>query len=227
MTPFKGTNQKMKKALIIGAGTHGEVYASFLKEEGVTITGFIDDDEALQGQTINGIKVIGKYGDLFDRPLKNKVSDIYCPIGNNTIRQKYLSELKEEGYGTPSYIHPSVQICPNVKMGEAIYLLPGNIILPHTTIGSFFMMSSGSTVGHHVTIKESVFISSGINIGASLTIHERAYFGIGSTVMTGIKHIGKDAMVGAGSVVFKDVPDNAVIAGNPAKLLNKNKLVTL
>jgi len=213
----------MKKSLIIGAGTHGEIYASFLKNAGVHVLGFIDDDDSVQDKIINGIEVLGKYEDLFDNKLKRLATDIYCPIGNNSIRQKYLSELKLEGYQTPSYIHSSVQICPDVKLGEAIYMLPGNIILPHTIIGDFFMMSSGSTVGHHVIIEDAVFISSGINIGASLTIHERAYFGIGSTVMTGVKNIGKDTMIGAGSVVFKDVPDYGVMAGNPARVIKLKK----
>lgn len=42
---------------------------------------------------------------------------------------------------------------------------------------------------------------------------------MGATVMTGVKKLGKDCLIGAGSVVIRDVEDNAVVVGNPAKVL--------
>ncbi|MBU2951990.1 NeuD/PglB/VioB family sugar acetyltransferase [Tamlana agarivorans] len=211
-----------KKAIIIGAGTHGQIYASYLKEADVNIVGFIDDADSFQGKQVNGIDVLGTYADLFDEKLKNEITDVYCPIGDNFIRQKYLSTLKTEGYNTPSFIHPTVSIGPDVVLGEANYMLPGNYIMPHTTIGDYFMVNMGTTIGHHNTIGNGVFMSSGVNIGASLKIGNMAYFGIGSTVMTGVEGIGAEALVGAGSVIFKKVPDYAVMAGNPARMIKSN-----
>ena len=209
----------MKNAIIIGAGTHGQIYASYLKEAGINLIGYIDDADSFQGKSVLGLDILGKYSDLFENRLKNKVTDIYCPIGDNKIRKKYLSTLKEEGYNTPSFIHQTSCIGPDTVLGEAHYVLPSNNIMPHTKIGDYFMINMGSTVGHHVKINDGVFISSGVNIGASLEIKENAYFGIGSTVMTGVKNIGKETLIGAGSVIIKNVPDYAVMAGNPARAI--------
>ncbi|XMO86133.1 acetyltransferase [Algibacter sp. AS12] len=212
----------MKKSIIIGAGTQGQIYASYLKEAGIEVIGFIDDNDAIQGSNVNGLPVIGKYHDLFSKKLKDKASDVFCPIGNNLIRQKYLVSLKKEGYNTPSFIHHSVSIAPDVVLGEAIYMLVGNIIMPFTTIGNYLMVNMGTTIGHHVTIEDGVFMSSGVNVGASLTVRNMAYIGIGVTIIPGIETIGKESLIGAGTVIFKNVPDYAVMAGNPGRMIRTN-----
>ena len=49
-------------------------------------------------------------------------------------------------------------------------------------------------------------------------IRQGASIGSGATILSNIK-IGENALVGAGSVVTKDVPPNAIVAGNPARIL--------
>jgi len=211
----------LKNSIIIGAGTYGQGYASYLKEAGIDIIGFIDDDSNLIGTEVNGIPVLGAYVDLFERKFKDKVQNIYCPLGLNDIRVKYLSALKIEGYRIPSFFHHSVAIAPDVIIGEGVYMLVGNTVMPYATLGDFTMISMNSTVAHHVNLDKGVFISSGVNIGASVEVGRNAFFGIGSTVMTGVKEIGQHAMIGAGSVVIKNVPEYATVVGNPAKILKK------
>lgn len=55
-------------------------------------------------------------------------------------------------------------------------------------------------------------------IAKPIHIKENAWIGINSTILPGVT-IGKNAIVGASSVVTKDVPDNAVVVGNPAKII--------
>ena len=57
---------------------------------------------------------------------------------------------------------------------------------------------------------------------AKVTIRNNAWVGIGAIILPGVT-IGRNAVVAAGAVVTKDVPDNAVVAGNPAKLI---KMIT-
>ncbi len=209
----------MKNSVIIGAGTQGQVYASYLKEAGVNIIGFIDDDPSLQDQEVIGIPVLGKYKDLFLDEFKEKIQDVYCPIGVNSVRVEYLSTLKKEGYGIPGFLHHTVSIAPDVTIGEAVYMLAGNIVMPHTTIGNYIMINMDSTIAHHVTLEDGVFMSSGVNIGALIHVKENAYVGMGVTAMTGIKEIGKDTLIGAGTVIIRDVPDYATVVGNPGRVI--------
>ena len=55
-----------------------------------------------------------------------------------------------------------------------------------------------------------------------VTIGDRVFIGEGSVVLPGVS-IGSDVIIGANSTVTKDVPDNCVVVGNPAKIIRKNK----
>lgn len=209
------------KSVIIGAGTYGEVYLAYLQEAGVEIVGFIDDNP--KSDNILGIPVLGGMDVL---PLLKKrygIEAVYCPLGNNKLRVKFLSLAKELGYKTPNYIHPGVIISPNVKIGEGVYILLGTTIMPYTSIDNYTMISMGVHLAHHSKLEEGVFLSTGCNFGASIVAHKYTYCGISSTIMTGIHELGENCLIGAGAVVIKDVPENAVMAGVPAKIIRYNK----
>jgi len=207
------------RSVIIGAGTYGEVYLAYLQEEGIDVVGFLDDDPRFVGKSISGIPVLGGVSRLYDLKETENVEAVYCPLGNNKLRVKFLSTAKDLGYSIPNYIHPSVCISPNVTIGEGVYILLGARIMPHTVIKNYVMISMGVLLAHHNVLEEGVFLSTGCNFGASIHAHKYAYCGIGSTIMTGLHELGEDCLIGAGAVVIKDVPDRAVMAGVPAKLL--------
>ena len=206
------------KSVIIGAGKYGEVYLSYLKDAGVDVIGFLDDDTT-HVNTVGGLPLLGKTDVLPDLKDKFGVEAVYCPLGNNELRVKFLQQAKALGYNIPNYIHPSVIVSPNVKLGEGIYILLGSNIMPFTEIEDCVMISMNVNVAHHNILKKGTFLSTGCNFGASIVAEENTYCGIGSTIMTGLHRLGKDCLIGAGAVVIKDVPDGAVMAGVPAKLI--------
>ena len=207
------------KSIIIGAGTYGEVYLAYLQDAGVEIVGFVDDNPDLQGKEINGVPVVGKVPELKSLKDKFSVEAVYCPLGDNKLRVKFLEQARALGYKTPNFIHPSAIIHSSVKIGVGVYILLGAKIMPYTTIDDYVMVSMNVLVAHHNHIHKGTFISTGVNVGALINIYENSYIGIGATIMTGIHKLGENCLVGAGSVVIHDVPDNAVVAGVPAKVI--------
>ncbi len=207
------------KSVIIGAGKYGEVYLSYLKEAGVNVVGYLDDDPNVQGAMFGGVPVIGPTSILSSLKESFDVEAVYCPLGNNRLRVKFLSQARLLGYKTPSYIHPTVIISDNVTIGEGVYILLGTNIMPHTVIEDFVMISMGVNVAHHNLLKTGTFLSTGCNFGASIIAEPYTYCGISSTIMTGLHRLGEDCLIGAGAVVIKDVPDGAVMAGVPAKII--------
>lgn len=206
-----------KKCVIVGAGTYGQVYAKYLAEKYIEIV-FIDDNTSLHNAIFEGVKVIGNYSYLLSE-LDKSIYDVYVPIGNNKIRVEMMTKLKEAGYNTPSFIHLSATIHSSVKIGRGVYILPSTSIMPLTQIDDYVMISMGVNVAHHTHLNKGVFLSQGTNVGASIVLQNNAYCCIGSTIMTGVKTVGKNSLIGAGAVVIKDVPENAVVAGVPAKVI--------
>lgn len=207
------------KSVIIGAGTYGEVYLAYLKEAGVDVVGFLDDDPKFEGKEVKGVPVLGAINLLNTLKETDGVEAVYCPLGNNKLRVKFLSMARELGYETPNYIHPSALVSPQVTIGKGVYILLGTTIMPHTVIKDYVMISMGVHLAHHNVLEEGVFLSTGCNFGASIHAHKYAYCGISSTIMTGMHELGEDCLIGAGAVVVKDVPDKAVMVGVPAKIL--------
>jgi len=207
------------RSVILGAGTYGETYCSFLRESGVNVVGFLDDDPKFQNREVLGVPVLGDMSKLKDLRKLYDIDSVYCPIGNNTVRVRLLTKAKELGYETPNYIHPLACVGPEVKIGTGVYVLFGTNIMPHATLEDYVMLSMNVCVAHHSVLEKGVFLSAGCNFGASIRAKQYAYCGMGSIIMTGIHVVGENCLIGAGAVVINDVPDNAVVAGVPAKIL--------
>lgn len=206
------------RSVIIGAGKYGEVYLSYLREAGIEVVGFLDDDTT-HSNLVGGLPLLGKTDILPILRDKFGVEAVYCPLGNNRLRVRFLQQAKELGYSIPNYIHPSVILSPNVKLGVGVYILLGSSIMPFTEIEDYVMISMNVNVAHHNILRKGTFLSTGCNFGASIIAEENTYCGIGSTIMTGLHRLGKDCLIGAGAVVIKDVPDGAVMAGVPARII--------
>ena len=211
------------KVIIAGAGTYGAVYSHYVLEQGGhEVLGFVDDDGNKLSQKVNGLPVLCKTDEL-QNLIDLRVEGIFCPIGNNHIRNALLRKYAEKGFHTPEFIHESVIIPDGLVVGKGVYILPGSIIMPFVEIHDFVMISMGVKVAHHTVLRRASFLSTGVNMGANIDFGEYSFAGIGSTITTGIKKIGNNVTIGAGAVIIRDVPDSAVVVGNPGRIIRQNQ----
>ncbi len=211
----------MTAVVIIGAGSYGEVYKEYLEADGHwDVRGFLDDDPAMQGSTVSGLPVLGTTAELV-RLRERGVEGAFAPIGNNAVRVRLLGRVREAGLRTPNFVHNSVISASAPRPDSGVYILAGTVIMPRVQFGEFVMISMGVKIAHHTTLERGVFLSTGVNLGASVHVGERAFLGIGSTVVTKVRSLGADSMIGAGAVVLKDVPAGVTVAGVPARPLAK------
>jgi len=143
-----------------------------------------------------------------------------------------------------SDVHGSVQIKEGTRIWQFSVILEKATLGSNCNICAHTLIEGDVIIGDNVTIKSGVFLWNGLRIAdnvfigpnATFTndmfprskiypssfpntyINESATIGANATILPGII-IGKGAMVGAGAVVNKDVPDFAVVVGNPAKIL--------
>jgi acetyltransferase-like isoleucine patch superfamily enzyme len=79
---------------------------------------------------------------------------------------------------------------------------------------------------NHGTDPDTLMVAQPLVSKGPITVGDGAWLGFGVVILSGV-HIGKGAVIGAGSVVLSDVPDNAIAAGNPAKVVSYRMPATL
>jgi acetyltransferase-like isoleucine patch superfamily enzyme len=126
--------------------------------------------------------------------------------------------------GDNSRIGAFVEIQKNASIGKNVK------VSSHTFVCEGVEIEDDCFIGHNVSFINDKYPRATGDGGAPQTeadwrvvptrVMRGASIGTGATILCGIT-IGENAIVGAGSVVTHDVPDNAVVAGNPARLLHK------
>lgn len=204
-----------KKIYIIGAGTYGEAMYELAEILGYEIAGFFDEDEEKQRRLVMNVEVLGKFSDLDEVDIEEK--NFIVAIGNNKIRQRIMEKINNLGGETPTLIHPKATISPSAEIGKGVYIQANAYIWTKVRINDFTIISPSVVVAHHSIIGKSCLISTLTGVGASINLGDRVMIGMGATIMTGVKNIVDDTIIGAGAVVVKDIYLGGVYLGVPAK----------
>ena len=171
------------------------------------------------GTIINGIPVISDEA-FFEWAQNQTEITVYVAVGSPVIRKKIVEQLRRL-----SNIHFPVFIDPKLdfdKRPGKVSVEEGSIICPriHLTtdihVGKFTHINLGSTIGHDTRIGDFCTISPGCNISGNVILGNDVFIGTNATVVERI-HIPDGIIIGAGTVVTKNITEPGTYVGVPAR----------
>lgn len=217
----------MKKIYIVGAGGFGrEVHwlMNRINEDAIkndkecewNFVGFIDDDMSLHGEKLDDYPVLG--GCDYLTALSEEV---YVVIAIGSARAKKIVADKlavKKNIYFATLIDPSVILSDRVQIGKGCVICAGTILSVDITVGNHVIINLDCTLGHDAEIEDFVTIYPSVNISGNVRIGTESEIGTGTQIIQG-KCIGKQCIIGAGSVVIKDIPMKCTAVGSPAKVI--------
>ena len=209
-----------KNLLVLGAGGHGKVVAEAAQTmKCFDIIAFLDD--ACNGHTIAGYKVIGKWEDAF--ALRGEFPHAIVAVGNSFVRLAWHARLLQEGFTVASIIHAGAIVSPSAVTEAGCALMAGSVVNACSRIETGSILNTGSTVDHDCVLHEGVHISPGAHLGGNVTVGARSWICMGASIINNIC-VGKDCILAAGGTLTSNMPDNTLYAGVPASYKKKVSL---
>lgn len=198
---------------LFGASGHGKVIKDILNANGLKVKAFVDDNPNVK--ECGGRPVVHDAAGL---------SPMIVSIGVNKVRKMIVERLWS---GNPmirfaTAIHPSAVISPSAKIGEGSVVMAGAVVNADAVIGKHCIVNTGATIDHDCVVEDYCHVAPGAHICGGTQIGEGTWIGVGTSIIQCL-NIGKNCMIGAGSVVVKDVPDNVTAFGCPAKVIKNHE----
>lgn len=217
-TIWREPSEEFKMIYILGAGSMARETLNYYKDLGKfeEVGGFIEEnckrvDFKIHGKSIMDASVIDN--------LSEENSILIGAIGSPK-RKRWIEEIEKKGFNFDTVIHPSAIIGNNVNIGKGCIISPGVIQTCDIEIGRHTIINIGSTINHDCIIGDFVTIGPGVNIAGNVTICDECWISIGVKIVNKVS-IGEGSFIGAGAVVTKDIPENVLAVGVPAKPIRK------
>lgn len=199
---------------IIGAGGHAKVVVDILLESSIPISGVWDENPDIKtflGHSVNG---------NFEAFKKINTEQVIIAVGSNQIRKELSRKLIAN---SAIAIHPKSSVSKSTSIGVGTVIMSNVSINAESIIGKYAIINTNSSVDHECILGDFVHVSPQAAIGGNVVIGEGTHIGIGASIKQGIV-IGKWAIIGAGAVIIRNVPDFAIVVGNPGRIIKYNKI---
>jgi sugar O-acyltransferase (sialic acid O-acetyltransferase NeuD family) len=217
----------MKNIIIIGAGGFAREVAWLIEDINKensewNFIGYIEEFVDNIGKELNGAKILG----TFEWIKQNTHKELYyvCAVGDPCLKEKFNQMAQELGLCPATLVHPSVMMSKYNNIREGSIICAGCIITVNVKIGKHVIVNIDCTIGHDSIIGDYSTILPSVNVSGNVNMGIKCNIGTGASIMPKVK-IGYSAIIGAGAVVVKDIPNNSIAVGIPAKVIKCNNFL--
>jgi len=154
------------------------------------------------------------------------IKEVCIAIGRVDVRKRLSKICAEAGIAARSLISARAVVSRYAEIGKGALVGPHSIVSANVKIGDFFQANSLCNVAHDCRLGNYVTLGPGVLCNGNVHMGDNVYVGAGAIIKQGQNDrprlIGRNAVIGMGAVVLADVPDGAVVAGNPAAAIRWN-----
>lgn len=216
----------MKNLILWGGTGQAKVLAELFFQSEYNIVAVFDNDSNTTPPLANIPLIYGWKG--FEEWIKTEdLSNLYYVVAiggsNGAERIKIHNKLKNVGVIPLSAIHKSAYVANDALLDKGCQILSNATICTKVTLGISCLVNTTASVDHECSLGNGTHIGPGAKLAGCIDVGEYSFIGTGAIVLPRIK-IGRNTIIGAGSVVTKDMPDNVVAYGNPAKIVKHNRI---
>ncbi len=204
-----------KQLIIVGASGLGKEVFWLADRLGLVVRGFLDDAFDGPGNEHCGRPVFGPIDDAVD----HKDAAFSIAIGNPRTRKSAVERMQGKGIQDfMTLIDPTACVGPTVNIGKGSIICAGSMATYDIDIGPFTLLDRGAMIGHDSTIGAFTTIAPLASLSGNVTVGETVEIGTSAVVRQGLS-LGRGSLLGMGAVLVRDLQENEVAAGNPAKTL--------
>lgn len=217
-----------QQLVIIGAGGLGREFLDVVDAINETETrignlpkyevlGFLDDKEPKDFADIRAA-IIGPISRL---EFLDKTIQYVIAIGEVETRKQIDNYASSIGYKASVLIHPQASLGRyKVTAEDGTVVCANSSLTTNIKLGRHVHINLNCTIGHDSKIESYVSVNPGANISGNVDIGERVMVGTGATILQGLS-IGEGSTIGGNALVTKNIPENVIAIGIPAKTYNK------
>jgi sugar O-acyltransferase (sialic acid O-acetyltransferase NeuD family) len=215
----------MKPIVFWGASGHAKVLAEFMSDAGFNLVALFDNDPVIPSPFPDLPLYRGEKGFTEWNRQRSTNEDYFglVAIGGNrgAARLALQNFFRLHGLISPLAIHPTAFVARSVQIGEGSQVLAKAAVCADVVVGRASIINTASGIDHECRLGDGVHIGPGATLSGCVNVGQNSFIGAGAVILPRVT-IGANSVIGAGAVVTKDVADNKIVAGNPARVLRDN-----
>lgn len=203
--------------MIIGQGGQALVVGEIAQLSGVHVVRYVNEKEdAVKIREIEGVSTAEA----------GSTAQFVVALGDNRRRESLTRQIfppaacDSGAFWTQELIHPSASVSPTARIGCGTVVHAGAVIGPGATVGDHCIVNSRAIVEHECVLEDFSSLAPGAVMGGRSHLGRGAFLGMSATVLQG-RRVGDWSVVGASSLVLKDVQAKALVYGIPASCIRQ------